>query len=84
MYSWTCQALAEVAPEAGPLAARHFFVTMSGAMINYFTYGPILEPLWGADPLSEDGVEERRAHLHWVVDALLARLEERPGVLAVG
>ncbi|MBW2254223.1 MAG: TetR/AcrR family transcriptional regulator [Deltaproteobacteria bacterium] len=77
LFTWTEQALAEVAPEAGPLAARHFFVTMSGAVINYFTYGPALARLWGADPLSDEGIEERRAHLHWMLGSLLGSLAEQ-------
>lgn len=64
-------ALSEIAPAEGPLAARHFFLTFSGAVINYFTYGPVLESVWGSDPLSDEGIEERRAHLHWVADRLL-------------
>ncbi len=67
-------ALADVTPADGPLAARHFFVTLSGAVINYFTYAPALEAVWGADPLSTEAVEERRAHLHWLVDTLLGAL----------
>jgi AcrR family transcriptional regulator len=74
LFRWTVAALSEVAPEEGPLAARHFFLTFSGAVINTFTYGPALEPVWGSDPLSEAGVAERRAHLHWLVDTVLDRL----------
>ncbi len=69
------QALAEVTPADGPTAARHFFVTLSGAVINYFTYAPALAGVWPGDPLDAEAVSERRAHLHWLVDALLAHLE---------
>ena len=69
-------ALAGATPTDGPLAARHFFVTLSGAVINYFTYAPALESMWGRDPLSADAVAERRAHLHWLVDAMLAGLAQ--------
>lgn len=75
LLEWTERALAGVAPEAGPLAARHFFVTLSGAVVNYFTYGPVLAPSWDRDPLAPEAVEERRRHLHWLVDTLLAGLE---------
>ena len=71
---WTERALEHVAPADGPLAARHFFVTFSAAMINYFTYAPALRAVWGEDPLSPRAMAERREHLHWlvavVVDAL--------------
>lgn len=79
LLRWTEAALAEVAPAVGPLAARHFFLTFSGAVINTFTYGPALAPVWGGDPLSPEGVAERRAHLHWLVDTVVDRLaSERP------
>jgi TetR/AcrR family transcriptional regulator len=76
LFKWTQQILHEVAPAAGPLSAKHFFVSFSGMVINYFTYGPILGPLWGQDPLSEDSINERRGHLHWMVDTLLNGLRD--------
>jgi TetR/AcrR family transcriptional regulator len=63
--------LADVTPDSGELAARHFFVTFSGMVINYFTYAPVLAAVWGDDPLSGEGLAERRRHVHWMVDALL-------------
>lgn len=71
----TEQALREVAPERGPLAPRHFFVTFSAAVINWFTYGPALAEGWSTDPLSDEAIGERREHLHWLVDTLLEGLE---------
>lgn len=71
LEGWTERALAGIAPEHGPLAARHVFVTISGAMINYFTYAPALRPVWGGDPLAPAAMEERRAHLHWLVGVIL-------------
>ena len=75
LYHLVEQALSEVAPADGPLAPRHFFLTFSGAVINFFTYAPLLQPAWGSDPLSDAGIAERRAHLHWVADRLLEGLE---------
>ncbi|MCO4761820.1 MAG: TetR/AcrR family transcriptional regulator [Myxococcales bacterium] len=74
MYSWVEAALGEVAPASGPLAARQFFLTFSGAVINYFTYAPVLAELWPEDPVSAEAVQERRAHLHWLIDVILAEL----------
>jgi TetR/AcrR family transcriptional regulator len=74
LFRWFEEALAEVAPADGPLAARHLFVTFSGAVINYFTYAPLLEATWGRDPLAKAAIDERRAHLHWLVDRLLEGL----------
>jgi AcrR family transcriptional regulator len=68
------EALGDLVPADGPLAARHFFLTFSASVINHFTYAEALSEAWGTDPGSEEGVAERRAHLHWLVDALLAAL----------
>lgn len=65
-----------ITPASGPLAARHFFVTFSGATINYFTYAPVLSGLWGKDPLSAAALAERREHLHWLVETLLTAIEK--------
>lgn len=76
---WTERALEGVVPPDGPLAARHLFVSLSGVVVNYFTYAPALDALWGGDPLAEAARAERRAHVHWLVDALLAALPAPPG-----
>ncbi len=76
LHSFVHTALEGLAPEAGPLAARHFFVTLSGAVINYFTYAPVLAGMWGDDPLSAEATAERRAHLHWLVDCLMNGLAQ--------
>ncbi len=73
-FSWTTQALAKITPESGPLAARHFYLSLSGIVVNYFTYAPVLGSLWGQDPLSPEAVAERREHVHWLVDTMLKQL----------
>ncbi len=75
LFAWTVEALREVVPESGPLAARQFYSDFSGLVINYFNYAPALTGVWGGDPLSAEALEERRKHLHWIVDALFAALE---------
>ena len=68
---WTKEALKELDLGEGHLAARHFYVTLSSAIMNYFTYTPALEAFWDQAPQSDEALIERRAHLHWVVDALV-------------
>lgn len=70
-YKWTESILSEFLPTDGPLAARHFYITFSGMVINYFTYGPLLAEVWGSDPMSPANIEERREHLHWMADKIL-------------
>ncbi len=77
LLQWTERALEELTPREGPLAARQFFLTFSGAVINFFTYGPMLAPMWNTDPLGDQGIAERRAHLHWLVDTVLTGLEQQ-------
>ncbi|MCA9514241.1 MAG: TetR/AcrR family transcriptional regulator [Myxococcales bacterium] len=74
LLRWAERALADVAPPEGPLAARHLFITFSGVITTWFTQGPLLAPLWGDDPEGPAALAERRAHVRWVVDALLAGL----------
>jgi len=76
----TTRMLAEVAPESGPLSAPHFHVSMSAVVINYFTYGPVLGHAFpNGDPLCPEALAERRAHVHWVVEAWLDALAHRAG-----
>ena len=67
--------LGDKLPAQGPLAPKHFFLSLSGMTTTYFTHAPALGELWGEDPQSEAAQAERRAHLSWVVDALLRALE---------
>lgn len=71
MLQWVEQTLGEELPAEGPLAPRQFFVTLSGLTINYYTYAPVLQKVWGSDPLAKRARDERRQHVHWVIDTLL-------------
>jgi AcrR family transcriptional regulator len=74
LLGWTEERLGALLPNEGPLAARHFQLSFSAAVINYFTYAPIFGEAWGIDPLSKEALEERRAHLHWIVDTWMQGL----------
>ena len=75
LFEWVQDTFSEVAPTHGPLAARHFFVTFSGIVINYYTYAVVLGPLWSEDPLSPSALTDRRSHVHWMADLVLDGLE---------
>ncbi|MCA9624452.1 MAG: TetR/AcrR family transcriptional regulator [Myxococcales bacterium] len=75
LYRWVMQALSELAPDSGPMAARQLFVTFSSLVINYYTFAPLLASEWGLDPLGPEALAERRAHVHWIVETLLDRVE---------
>ena len=76
LFDWTVRSLEGIAPGRGASAARQLFVTFSGIVINYYTFAPLLSDRWGDDPLGAEGLSERRAHVHWIVDTLLDRLEQ--------
>jgi len=63
----------QLAPH-GHLALRHLFISFSGMINTYFLQARALEPLWDGNPLSVAKLRERRAHLHWVMDALVSAL----------
>ena len=67
--------LGDLLPRTGPLAPKHFFVSLSGMTTTYFTHAAALGALWGENPESESARSERRAHLSWVVDAILSKLQ---------
>jgi len=71
--------LDEVTPATGPLNTKHFYLSISGVVVNYFTYGPVLgKAFWGREPLGRKALAERREHVHWIVDAWLDRLLAMP------
>ena len=81
VLAMTTRMLEGVTPAEGPLSAAHFHLSLSAIVINYFTYGPVLAHAFrDGDPLSAPSLAERRAHVHWVVDAFLDSL--RPAVSA--
>lgn len=78
LYRWIERALAEVVPEGartGKSSARQLFVTFSGLVMNYFTYAPMLGRVWEGDALGTAMLDERRSHVHWLVDLMLDDLE---------
>lgn len=74
LLAFTRSALRELVPDDGPRAARHLFITVSGLVNQYYAFAPPLGDRWGSDPLSDEDLAERRAHVHWVVDAVLEKL----------
>ena len=79
LFAQVEQALREHLPEEGPLSPKHFFLTLSGMTISYFTYAPVLGALWKESPLSRKARAERLSHMHWVVDCMLNGLETSNG-----
>lgn len=64
----------DVLPAEGPLSAKHFFVTLSASVINYYTYAKVLRGVWNADPSSPEMLRERRNHMQWLAETIVTRL----------
>lgn len=75
LYRWVAENLKGLAPETGPLSARQIFVSFSGLATTYYLYAPVMEEIFGEDPMSVAGRRERRDHLHWMVNRTLEGLE---------
>lgn len=73
LQRWGESVFGGLLPAEGPLSPQHFFVSIFGMAINYYTYMPVLEGLWVGDPTAAPALAERRTHLHAVIDALLDR-----------
>lgn len=68
-------ALEGVLPGAGPLSSRQFFLTVGALAIHHGTWTSGLTESWD-DPDAADATRaDRRAHLHWLADAVVDRLE---------
>jgi AcrR family transcriptional regulator len=77
--------LAHAYPEtaSGPLSGAQLLTSFYGMIVSYFTYSPVLEQLLGSDPLSNEGLDLRKRHLHSMVDLVTERLgEDRPTAAA--
>lgn len=64
------------ATRRGPLAAHHLLVSFYGLTVSYFTYSGVLESLIGRDPLSRNDLDERKEHLHKMIDLMVAEIEK--------
>ena len=72
---WAVELLASLVPGLAEATARQLHLSISAVVVNTFTYAPGLAEAWPErDPLGKAAVAERRAHVHWLVDACLAAL----------
>lgn len=65
------------ATREGPLSAAQLLVSFYGMAVTWVTYAPVVEDLLGTDPLSEQGLSLRKAHLARMVDLVIASFGER-------
>lgn len=64
--------------QAGELSAPHVLVSFFGMVVTWFSYAPIVAQLIGVDPLSPEGLEQRKRHVRRMLDLVLAALAPDP------
>lgn len=77
LHGWVEDKLLAELPAEGAAGVRQFTITLVGSVLTYFSFAPSLGPMW-PDPeglLSPTALEERRAHLHLLVDAFHVHLD---------
>ncbi|MDF1562132.1 MAG: TetR/AcrR family transcriptional regulator [Deltaproteobacteria bacterium] len=64
-------------PHAFPddVGPAQVLLSFYGMVISTFTYAPVLAPLLGFDPLGEEALAARKAHLQLMVDLIVRELE---------
>jgi len=72
---WGENVFGNTLPQEGALSPKHLFISIFGMIVSFFNYMPVIDKLWHEDPLDHSVVEERREHVHWVVDAVLDKFE---------
>ena len=60
---------------SGDLSGPHLLISFYGMIVSYFTYAPVLEGLWGEAPLAAPSMEQRKRHLHRMLDLVVSELE---------
>ncbi len=62
--------------DSGELAAHHLLISFYGMIISYFTYSGLTGQLTDTDPLSKDSLEDRKRHLHRVMNIVLDEVDK--------
>ncbi|MFO0749551.1 MAG: TetR/AcrR family transcriptional regulator [Myxococcota bacterium] len=75
LYELMREEFKDLLPDDGPLSPKHFFVTLSATVINYYTYARVLgTAIWGMDPTAPQALQERRDHVQWLAQAVIDRV----------
>jgi AcrR family transcriptional regulator len=71
LHDWIERNVLTGLAKRGPLSARQMTLTLSGAVMTYFTTAYLFDERgWRSDPLDPEALGERREHLRAIVDAL--------------
>ena len=59
---------------AGDMAAHHLLVSFYGMIVSWFTYSEVLGRLRSEDPLSDEELQRRKAHLRQLTEVILKEI----------
>ncbi len=78
--SWLHQGFADLTPARGPGSWSQALFTLMGAALTWTTFLPVINIGEERPSTSFEGTEERRAHIHWLIDLVLeaANVEANP------
>ena len=71
VYQLATVVFGSLLPEDGPFSGRQFIASFFGMVVNYFTYSTALQGLWNKDLMDPSMLEDRRRHLHSLMDLML-------------
>ena len=74
LVDWLRQEVEGAVPDEGLSSIEHLYVTVTGAVNQYFSHAQALEDVFRGPMMSEEALAERAAHLHWLVDTIFARI----------
>jgi len=74
LYELMRDEFGDLLPLDGPLSAKHFFVTLAGTVIHYYTYAQVMRDVWSTDPTTPESLRERRSHVQWLAETVVTRL----------
>ncbi len=91
---WGEALISELLPKEGHLSPKHLFISLYGMISGYYTYNPVTEKLWQDNSENNEAkkesmnknskssdADERRRHVHWMVDAIMDKIESGDAML---
>ncbi len=79
LIEWLEAELKSVVPLTGHRSVLHCYASVTGAINHYFSHARVLSREGHPSLMSDEALEERAAHLHWLVDAIFEALAREEG-----
>ena len=69
--SWLQETFTGLTPARGPGSWNQVLFTLMGASLTWTTFLPVIKIADGLPANSTEGSEERRSHIHWLIDLVV-------------